>query len=175
MPISLAVTFGHLSWFLFLHLLGCFRPVRSPSLRSNKTYWFLLWVHIRKSRVLCLPAATPRLSQLATSFIGVRANPSPRWRLRVGTYYGDLDFTWRSEAFYGKKRHNNLAFGLKFYSHTDALKVFVAFYLLLSELRCLAKRINNLFQSIIVICASIRQHLLLLRDCSRFCSLNYWL
>lgn len=49
-----------------------------------------------------MPATTPRISQLATAFIGAQAYPSSRWRLRVGTYFGDLDLRSRSPF---RKRH----------------------------------------------------------------------
>ena len=74
-PLSLAVTNGVSLRFLFLPVLRCFNSRRSP-LREA----IAVGIPIRRSRVLRLRAASSGLSQLGTSFVGFRAEPSTRWR-----------------------------------------------------------------------------------------------
>jgi hypothetical protein len=74
-PLSLAVTDGITLRFLFLPVLRCFNSRRSP-LREA----IAVGIPIRKSQVLSLRAAPLSLSQLGTSFIGARAEPSTRWQ-----------------------------------------------------------------------------------------------
>ena len=63
-------------WLLFLRVLRCFRSPRSRPLRGAGTSSAPAGSPIRGSRVLSLPAAPPGLSQLATPFLGARAEPS---------------------------------------------------------------------------------------------------
>ena len=64
----------HPVWFLFLRVLRCFNSPRSRSLPGAPEGR----IPIRGSRVQRLPAPTPGLSQLATPFLGSRAEPSTR-------------------------------------------------------------------------------------------------
>jgi hypothetical protein len=71
--LSLAVTHDIPFRFLFLPVLRCFNSRRSP-LRAA----IAVGIPIRKSWVLRLRAAPPGLSQLGTSFVSARAEPSTR-------------------------------------------------------------------------------------------------
>lgn len=71
-------------WLLFLRVLRCFRSPRSRPLRGAGAYSAPAGSPIRGSRVLSLPAAPPGLSQLATPFLGARAEPSTGRLYRAG-------------------------------------------------------------------------------------------
>ena len=71
---SLAVTDDISCWFLFLLVLRCFNSERSL-LREA----IAVGIPIRRSQVLRLRAAPLGLSQLGTSVVGFRAEPSTSW------------------------------------------------------------------------------------------------
>ena len=64
----------HLLRFLFLPVLRCFNSRRSPLRKA-----IVKGIPIRRSRVLRLRAASSGLSQLGTSVVGARAEPSTSW------------------------------------------------------------------------------------------------
>ena len=86
LPLSVAPTQGIPWWFLLLPLLRCFRsggsrpvlpsPTRRDGFPDATGSSPVAGGPIRRSRVQRLPAPTPGLSQLATAFLGARAEPS---------------------------------------------------------------------------------------------------